>query len=198
MCSSPWGCKELDTTEWLNWTELTELNWTERVLNMYWTEHPKLPNYPFLPSFPLTAIRSFSVSLFPPPALLQRGLQRVRHYWATEVLSTFLLNRNFNLPRFHWLQSACRAFTGYLKSKWLISGKIIGQTVSNHLIFSIMAYPTLKVLKWNYIITDKENIVLAKKFIRFFPHTVAWKNPKKLFGQPNTNYFHCIIVRDLI
>ena len=20
-CSSPWGCKELDTTEWLNWTE---------------------------------------------------------------------------------------------------------------------------------------------------------------------------------
>ena len=22
MCCSPWGCKELDTTEWLNWTEL--------------------------------------------------------------------------------------------------------------------------------------------------------------------------------
>ena len=21
-CCSPWGCKELDTTEWLNWTEL--------------------------------------------------------------------------------------------------------------------------------------------------------------------------------
>ena len=25
-CYSPWDCKELDTTEWLNWTEL---NWTE-------------------------------------------------------------------------------------------------------------------------------------------------------------------------
>ena len=22
LCCSPWGCKELDTTEWLNWTEL--------------------------------------------------------------------------------------------------------------------------------------------------------------------------------
>ena len=27
VCCSPWGCKELDTTEWLNWTEL---NWTSR------------------------------------------------------------------------------------------------------------------------------------------------------------------------
>ena len=26
VCCSPWGHKELDTTEWLNWTEL---NWTE-------------------------------------------------------------------------------------------------------------------------------------------------------------------------
>ena len=39
---------------------------------------------------------------------------------------------------------------------------------------------------------------MAKKFIQFFPHTIAWKNPNKLFGQLNTNYFHCIIVRDLI
>ena len=31
-----------------------------------------------------------------------------------------------------------------------------------------MAYPTLKNLKWNYIVTDKENIGLAKKFNRFF------------------------------
>ena len=23
-CCSPWGCKELDTTEWLNWTELSQ------------------------------------------------------------------------------------------------------------------------------------------------------------------------------
>ena len=29
-CCSPWSCKELDMTEWWNWTELnwTELNWT--------------------------------------------------------------------------------------------------------------------------------------------------------------------------
>ena len=32
VCCSPWGCKELDTTEWLNWTEL---NWT--VLLHMWT-----------------------------------------------------------------------------------------------------------------------------------------------------------------
>ena len=25
-CCSPWGCKELDTTEWLNWTDWTPLN----------------------------------------------------------------------------------------------------------------------------------------------------------------------------
>ena len=25
MCCSPWGCKESDTTEWLNWTELKVL-----------------------------------------------------------------------------------------------------------------------------------------------------------------------------
>ena len=24
-CSSPWGCKELDMTEWLNWTDLIRL-----------------------------------------------------------------------------------------------------------------------------------------------------------------------------
>ena len=28
-CCGSWGCKELDTTEWLNWTEL---NWAFRVL----------------------------------------------------------------------------------------------------------------------------------------------------------------------
>ena len=26
VCCSPWGCKELDTTEWLNWTYLTPEN----------------------------------------------------------------------------------------------------------------------------------------------------------------------------
>ena len=25
-CCSPWGCKESDSTEWLNWTELKDLN----------------------------------------------------------------------------------------------------------------------------------------------------------------------------
>ena len=25
-CCSPWGCKELDTTEWLNWTECAHVN----------------------------------------------------------------------------------------------------------------------------------------------------------------------------
>ena len=28
-CCSSWGHKELDTTEWLNWTGLTELSWME-------------------------------------------------------------------------------------------------------------------------------------------------------------------------
>ena len=28
VCCSTWGCKESDTTEWLNWNEL---NWTERL-----------------------------------------------------------------------------------------------------------------------------------------------------------------------
>ena len=27
VCCSPWGCKESDTTEWLNWTEKTGRNW---------------------------------------------------------------------------------------------------------------------------------------------------------------------------
>ena len=26
-CCSPWGCKEMDTTEWLNWTELPRWKW---------------------------------------------------------------------------------------------------------------------------------------------------------------------------
>ena len=41
-CYSPWDCKELDTTEWLNWTELRstnafELNW-EVLMLLNWTE----------------------------------------------------------------------------------------------------------------------------------------------------------------
>jgi len=32
VCYSPWGCKDLDTTEWLNWTEL---NWTEKRQSLF-------------------------------------------------------------------------------------------------------------------------------------------------------------------
>ena len=32
-CCSPWGCKELDTTEWLNWTE--DLYWGQGWLLKY-------------------------------------------------------------------------------------------------------------------------------------------------------------------
>ena len=33
MCCSPWDCKELDTTEWLNWTEEGNVNfWIIQVL----------------------------------------------------------------------------------------------------------------------------------------------------------------------
>ena len=31
MCCSPWGCKELDTTKWLNWTERDWLLNTDKV-----------------------------------------------------------------------------------------------------------------------------------------------------------------------
>ena len=40
-CCSPWGCKESDTTEWLNWTNLYILNKSpllnKIVLNYYWS-----------------------------------------------------------------------------------------------------------------------------------------------------------------
>ena len=33
-CCSPWGCKELDTTEWLNWTEpIIREFWAMRISN---------------------------------------------------------------------------------------------------------------------------------------------------------------------
>ena len=32
-CCDSWGCKELDTTEWLNWTEL---NWMSRTRTWVW------------------------------------------------------------------------------------------------------------------------------------------------------------------
>ena len=33
VCCSPWGCKELDTTEWLNWTSLN-FDDSERLKNL--------------------------------------------------------------------------------------------------------------------------------------------------------------------
>ena len=33
VCRSPWGCKESDTTEWLNWTEL---NLTQPIICFSW------------------------------------------------------------------------------------------------------------------------------------------------------------------
>ena len=32
---------------------------------------------------------------------------------------------------------------------------------------------------------ERGSIGLAKNFIQVFPHKLLWKNPKKLFGQPN-------------
>ena len=39
-CQSPWGCKELDTTEWLNWTGGTESS--KKCLNKYSLSGPQL------------------------------------------------------------------------------------------------------------------------------------------------------------
>ena len=33
VCCSPWGCKELDKTKWLNWTELVSLDSKESACN---------------------------------------------------------------------------------------------------------------------------------------------------------------------
>jgi len=52
VCCSPWGCKELDTTEWLNWTELncfvTHVDFSWRLVlsclpslcSLSWQTHP--------------------------------------------------------------------------------------------------------------------------------------------------------------
>ena len=32
-CCSPWGHEELDTTEWLNWTELTDVIWWSSLVS---------------------------------------------------------------------------------------------------------------------------------------------------------------------
>ena len=55
-CCSLWGCKELDTTEWLNWTEL---KWTESL----WSSG-------------MTIVGSHMAPLFP----------IIRHWWMTIIL----------------------------------------------------------------------------------------------------------------
>ena len=51
-CSSPWGCKESDTTEWLNWTKLkADLRNQFPDLHLPMKGHAYLPN-----SSPLTEI----------------------------------------------------------------------------------------------------------------------------------------------
>ena len=45
-CCSPWGRKESDMTEWLNWTELnwgtSLVQWLRICLTMHWTQVPSL------------------------------------------------------------------------------------------------------------------------------------------------------------
>ena len=46
VCYSPWGHKESDMTEQLNWTELTKetqrIEWLEQDLNISWVQNPSL------------------------------------------------------------------------------------------------------------------------------------------------------------
>ena len=52
-CCSPWGCKELDTTERLNWTEAKETNLTRSHRSRKWQSDTSSPtdtcDLPFLP-----------------------------------------------------------------------------------------------------------------------------------------------------
>ena len=51
-CCSPWGCKELDTTEWLNWTDVGNwLNWLGLIVS-------------FLPAYYVALNNSITFSLF--------------------------------------------------------------------------------------------------------------------------------------
>ena len=70
VCCSPWGCKESDTTEWLNWTELMLYNRFLSVIHFIYSavcmsvliSH----SIPLLP-LPLVTLSLFftSVTLFP-------------------------------------------------------------------------------------------------------------------------------------
>ena len=39
VCCSPWGCKESDMTEWLNWTELNAMTQLKPVWKHEWNSH---------------------------------------------------------------------------------------------------------------------------------------------------------------
>ena len=74
-CCSPWGCKELDTTEWLNWTELKGSKKLTNVKKINGT------------NWPLKKWKSFSrVQLFATPrtvthqAPLSMGFSRQEHW----------------------------------------------------------------------------------------------------------------------
>ena len=45
----------------------------------------------------------------------------------------------------------------------------------------------MQLVDWMVLTSPGEegSIGLAKNFIQVFPHKLLWKNPKKLFGQPN-------------
>ena len=43
VCCSSWGCKELDLTEWLNWTELNSYNYSFHLMHVR-TEEQRLSN----------------------------------------------------------------------------------------------------------------------------------------------------------
>ena len=72
-CCSPWGCKESDMTEWLNWTKLTHQNTYAR---MFFREGNGTPlQYSCLEN----------PRMEKPHGLQSMGSQRVRHDWVTEL-----------------------------------------------------------------------------------------------------------------
>ena len=47
-CCSSWGCRELDMTEWLNWTESTETTFVEITPKICMSPNPSLVSQPLL------------------------------------------------------------------------------------------------------------------------------------------------------
>ena len=102
-CCSPWGCKESDTTEWLNWTEL---NWYPLSCWYYLTISPSAGPFSFcFQSFPASG--SFPMSqLFP---------IRWPKYWSFSFsISSSNAYSGFVSFRFDWFDPL--AVQGILKS----------------------------------------------------------------------------------